>query len=145
MCHVEEGLAILHRLGASERAQRAFCLHPLLQGDEALAANFERLDELTSDAQVLALALEYRSVANATLSPRVDELSVPEDIPLGPLPEVADMLRADKVQNYKDFLRYHQGSHPRSEELTRYFELWLMRLGVRERFDELCEELEERD
>ena len=78
--------------------------------------------------EALFLALEYRNIANATLSNR--EITCAGDIKLSPLPEVNLMLVADKVQNYKDFLLYHKGTHERSEQLDRYFQLWLERLGV---------------
>lgn len=123
--HIDQGLAILRWLGASERAQRAFCLHPLVQADDDLASYFEALVE--HDPCVVALALEYRRVANATLSTR--ELSSAAEIGLSPLPEVLDMLRADKLQNQRDFRRY-QREHPRAEALERYFVLWLERLGL---------------
>jgi hypothetical protein len=141
--HIDEGLWILRELGASERAQRAYCLHPLLQGDDELRASYERLAELTEDPRVLVLALEYRRAANAALSTRED-LDGPESIALSPLEEVNDMLRADKVQNRKDFLRHHLGSHPRSDALDRYFKLWLERLGIsEERFNALRGGLDE--
>lgn len=126
--HIDDGLAVLDAIGASEAAQRAFCLHPLLQDDASYAANLPRASELTDDPHVLALTLEYRRVANAALSSR--DLASAAAIELSPMAEVNDMLVADKVQNRRDFLRHHLGSHPRSAILDRYFELWLERLGV---------------
>lgn len=135
--HIDHGLAILRHLAASERARRAFCLHPLVQADADLAASFPRLAELTDDLQVLALALEYRHIANATLSTRA--IANAADIPLSPLADVNAMLVADKVQNRADFLRHHRDTHPRAAELDRYFRLWLERLGVGEdRYAELA-------
>jgi len=140
MRHIDEGLAVLQRIGAPEAALRAFCIHPLLQEDAAHAANLERVTALT-ERDVLALALEYRRVANATLSARPIASAV--DIPLSERPEVNQMLVADKVQNRKDFLLHHRGHHPRSDVLDRYFRLWLERLGVSEaRFTELFEDLQ---
>lgn len=134
--HIHEGLAILAHIGATERAMRAFCLHPLLQDDASHARNLPRAAELTDDPYVLALALEYRKVANAALSTR--ELASAADIRLSKQPEVNAMLVADKVQNRKDFERHHLGTHPRSDVLDRYFRLWLERLGVNDdRYAEL--------
>jgi hypothetical protein len=136
MHHIDEGLAILHAIGASALAQRAFCLHPLVQADADLAASAPRLRELSDDAYVLALAFEYRNIANAALSTRV--LASAADIALSPLADVNAMLVADKVQNRKDFIAHHRGTHPHSAELDRYFALWLERLGVTEaRYTEL--------
>ena len=95
-----------------------------------MAASFPRLGELTSDPSVLALALEYRDIANATLSARA--IAGAEDIPLSPLADVNLMLVADEIQNRKDFLRYHRATHRRAGELDRYFRIWLERLGVSE-------------
>ncbi|AGC44057.1 hypothetical protein MYSTI_02741 [Myxococcus stipitatus DSM 14675] len=139
--HIDEGLWVLRALGATEQAQRAYCLHPLVQEDDertaawtqALAMNADLslppVDGVSEDPRILALALDYRETANAALSHRPD-LKTPEDIALSKEPEVNDMLRADKVQNYKDFIRYHRGRHPRSAELEHYFQLWLARLDV---------------
>lgn len=126
--HIDHGLTILTRIGASEAARRAFCLHPLLQADRDLRTHLPRLDELTDDLVVVALAIEYRGIANATLSSR--KITSPTDIPLSPLTDVNAMLVADKVQNRRDFLRYHRATHPRADELERYFALWLERLGI---------------
>lgn len=128
MNHIDEGLTVLAQIGASDRARRAFCLHPLVQLDADLAQNYTRVGELTSDPQVLALAMEYRNIANAYLSymaPRAEG-----DIQLGPLVEVHDMLRADKIQNFKDFLLFHHHNHSRSKELEHYFRSWLTRLQI---------------
>ena len=129
MQHIDEGLAVLDAIGGSERAKRAYCLHPLLQADEDLLRSYEQgVSSLTDDPAVLVLALEYRNIANATLSPRL--IAGAAEIPLSPLEEVNDMLRADKVQNWKDFVGHHLGKHPRSAELERYFKLWHSRLGL---------------
>lgn len=128
--HIDEGLTVLARIGATERARRAFCLHPLVQNDEDLARTYAHVGSITPDPQVLTLALEYRNIANATLAHRA--IASAADIPLSPLAEVSQMLVADKVQNRKDFVLHHLGAHPRSEVLDRYFALWLERLGVSE-------------
>ncbi|MDJ1501575.1 hypothetical protein [Xanthocytophaga agilis] len=65
-----------------------------------------------------------------------------EEIRLSPLNEVNQMLIADKIQNRKDFERYHQQSHARSEELTIYFANWLKRLGIsEEKYQHYCHQL----
>jgi GNAT superfamily N-acetyltransferase len=140
MHHIDEGLAVLQRIGAAEETQLAFCLHPLLQEDSAHAANLERVRTLTSP-QVLALALECRRVANAALSPR--QMASSAEIELSAVPEVNQLLVADKVQNRKDFILNHRGSHPRSDALDLDFRRWLERLQVNEsRFAALFEDLQ---
>lgn len=137
--HIDEGIALLRCLRAAPQAQRAYCLHPILQPDAQLSA--VELSGLTADPVVMALAMEYRSVANAYLSPMGDR--DPADIRLSPLEAVNDMLRADKVHNYKDFLRYHAKTHPRRAALQRYFQAWLVALGIDEQFESLVAGLEE--
>lgn len=130
MEHIHEGLTLVDWIGGSVAAMRAYCLHPLVQADADLAANASRLHEFSDDPYVLALAFEYRNIANATLSSRA--IGCAADIPLSPLADVNTMLVADKIQNRKDFIAHHLGKHPRSDALDRYFRLWLERLGVTE-------------
>lgn len=138
MNHIDEGLSILNQIAASEAARRAYCLHPLLQNDRDLAKNYQYVAD-TMPAYHVMLAMEYRSVANEYLSEDVDLRVNPKNfghIRLSPIKDVNDMLIADKVQNCKDFEIYHLGTHPRTEYLERYFDQWLRRLGVRDRYPE---------
>lgn len=135
MNHIDEGLIILNGLKATYFARKAFCLHPLLQNDSDLVANYTRV-ALNCDSYTVMLAMEYRSVANEYLSDKVGRV---DKIRLSPLAEVNDMLRADKIQNYKDFCLYHKGTHPRSAELEEYFLSWFEVLGVRNVCDYLSE------
>lgn len=139
MRHIDEGLTILGRINASVAAKNAYCLHPLVQSDEALAANIKLLaDNKDMHRYILMLAMEYRNTANRTLS-FTPNINKPSDIITSPIHEVNDMLIADKVQNYKDFLRY-QERHPRWAELDNYFCLWLQRLGIdTHKYNELIE------
>lgn len=137
MNHIIEGISILKYLNASHQAKAAFCIHPLLQSDADLAVNFSTV-MLKVDADVMGLAMEYRSVANEYLSLR--NITHINEIRLSPLKEVNDMLVADKVQNYKDFILYHHGTHPRSTELHYYFRNWLMRLDCSDVMDEFYPE-----
>ncbi len=125
--HIDEGLEILIKLKASEDAMKAFCLHPLIQNDKDLADNFSLIKEC--DSHVVALVMEYRNIANSWLSDKVLLANgYPyhnTEIKLSPLEDVNDMLRADKIQNYKDFLIYHKGIRPRSDELDYYFNRWI--------------------
>jgi len=141
MNHIDEGIIILARIGASIQAQKAFCLHPLLQQDEDMAKHFDFVCR-KSDPIALAMAIEYRYHANNWLSDKVKRvyherdrdqhgrLQLTGEPTTGPLYGVKRMLIADKIQNYKDFINYHRGSHPRSDELELYFEHWLSYLGV---------------
>lgn len=127
MRHIDDGLEILRGIGASDRACRAWCLHPLFQGDADLARTM--LTDLSAlKPEVVLLAMEYRSVANAYLSRR--EIQSLAEIRLSPLAEVNQMLVADKIQNYKDFARFHRATHPRAEALERYFQNWFERLEI---------------
>lgn len=132
MNHIDEGLLILRRLGASNLAMRAYCLHPLVQDDDSLARSWAEGLHTRVDPGAWTLALEYRQFANRHLSRHC--VASPADIALSPLPEVADMLRADKIQNRKDFDLYHAQTHPRADRLRAYFAEWFVRLGIDEAF-----------
>lgn len=148
MNHIDEGLVVLDRISATDEAKRAFCLHPLFQADEDLKENWYMARYV--DPHVLLLAIEYRSVANDFLSNKIESLQEtieaygidglnPELVRLSPLFEVNEMLIADKVQNYKDFVTYHKATHDRTSELDDYFNIWLKRLGVSDQlYNSLC-------
>lgn len=140
ICHIDEGLLILDAIGGSMRAKEVFCIHPMLQGNGALTCAIESesiFQKWSPDPASVVLAMEYRAVANAYLSHHYQGADDP--IGLSALPEVNDMLIADKVQNRKDFEIYHLGTHKNSEALARYFDNWLRRLGISaERYQELA-------
>lgn len=144
MRHIDEGLAILRHLGAGSAVQAAWCLHPLVQSDEMLEQNFDRLAE-NVQGERLMLAMEYRNQANRWLSSKVsrgEHRTIWRDgVPTpGPIQAVKLMLIADKVQNYKDFDLYHLSRHPRSDELAVYFKAWHDALGLSaEELRELCD------
>lgn len=137
--HINEGLVVLQEIKASQTAMDAYCLHPMLQEDSVLESSIKQMEHV--DHRVLIAAMEYRNVANRGLSCfQVDD---PDHIYLGPLKDVKDMLVADKVQNRKDFLEYHLGTHAKSKELDRYFRNWLRALGVTEaEYDRLAKAID---
>lgn len=127
MNHIDEGLVLFGQFFKGldmDMAKRAWCLHPLVQADDDLVSNFALL--VQADPRAVALAMEYRRVANAYLSRRA--ITSLEEIELSPLNDVNKMLYVDKIQNRKDFRQYHLGTHPRSKELEQYFENWIQRL-----------------
>ena len=138
--HIHEGLAVMREIGASDWAQRAYCLHPLFQADADLVKHAKQ--SLPGvPIQVMLLVMEYRNQANAWLSDKVfleseeghqryGEICLIGKPSHGVLVATAEMLVADKVQNYYDFQNYHQGTHKRSNELGVYFETWLKELGI---------------
>lgn len=133
--HINEGLIVLAELGADSDTMEAFCIHPMLQDDSDLLSNFDTVAALVSTT-VMALAIEYRSVANEYLS---EKAGTGIKIRLSPLVRVNQMLIADKVQNCKDFIKYHKDTHPRSKELTLYFIEWIDRLEINEEmYQRLC-------
>ncbi len=129
MNHIDEGLAILEWIGASETAKKAYCLHPIFQNDTDLFKNYSK--PLTNvNGQALIAVMEYRAIANAYLSNRhIENL---DEIKTSILTDVNDMLIADKIQNRKDFELYHKDTHPRSKELQYYFMNWMAVLGITE-------------
>lgn len=128
MQHIDEGLFLLTRWGASDLAHRAFCLHPIVQ-------NNEDVDVSWSDAY--PLACEYRDKANAYLCrPETDHIREIDQVHtlVGTMSEDCRMmLLADKFQNERDFRKHHALTHERSIHLSRYFDLWLRYLIQRDK------------
>ncbi len=123
MQHINEGLVILDKLGAEQSTKEAFCLHPMLQGDDVLRKHLD-FDFTGISTKVLLLTMEYRRTANSYLPGHIGKF-------VGfSCPEVKDMLIADKVQNYKDFMIHHHGTHERSDELYEYFHDWFWLLEI---------------
>lgn len=116
--HIYEGIKILQALNVSHDTIEAYCLHPLLQTNTLEGINYIK-DKGYKNLYALTLAMEYKFAANSYLSYNyIDNYKESEFL------EVKDMLIADKVQNYKDFLLYHKDTHPRSKELDQYFNNW---------------------
>jgi hypothetical protein len=125
--HINEGIQILQIYDATFDAAKAYCLHPLFQNDEDLGTVGLDFIKQYGHSQTVFLAMEYRYIANSYLA----NCSMPLDgINLGPLPEVKMMLVADKVQNFKDFEKYHLGMHLNGHRLDEYFRQWLDALGL---------------
>lgn len=133
MNHIDEGLAILTEMKATEAVKAAFCLHPLLQSDEAYKENLSWICEDHRVGNIpLLLAVEYRTKANSYLcKPSTDYWhmdAIKKKVGVLTL-ELRQMLIADKRQNYKDFMTYHSETHARSWQLLRYFTNWFRLLG----------------
>lgn len=132
--HIDEGLRILEKMGATELVQNAYCVHPLFQDSQQLPHTLSKLGNLDIHPYSLVLVMEYRNQANRWLSDKVtrlhDEVTINGQPSPGPLPDVRLMLIADKVQNYKDFLQYHAKSHARALELEEYFQQWFNALEI---------------
>lgn len=141
MNHIDEGIAILDFLCAPNEAIEAYCLHPMFQCDEELKLNLKNKTLMTvMDKITLVNVIEYRNKANNFLSPHVKK----REPSLSPLVVVNWMLLADKIQNYKDFLKYQ--SHPaissnptmpteKWQALDVYFQEWLKILVPYFQFD----------
>lgn len=139
--HINEGLDILEAIGGSYNAQLAYCLHPIFQSDDLflrMVRDPRTPQGITKLSQMaVALAVEYRHIANDSLSNDILVLQDANSIRLSPIKDVNDMLIADKVQNRKDFELYNL-DHPRANELKVYFRNWLEKLGIsEERYQEL--------
>ena len=137
--HIDEGLIVLDVISTTDDAKKAYCIHPLVQQDEDLYKNYSMISETVS-THVMMLVMEYRNIANQWLSDSARSANPPK---LSPLLEVNDMLTADKVQNRKDFIKYHMNTHSRSDDLNIYFTRWLGALGVsQESYRDLCKRIE---
>ena len=144
----DEATALLHELneGFTSSAQAieetSQALTSVNGGLKGIADNVELLasnaEESASSILEMAAANDEVAESMLNLAASVQETATSiEEIALSPLPEVTDMLRADKVQNYKDFLLHHRDTHPRAAALERYFQQWLRRLSIgEERFGE---------
>lgn len=124
IAHIIEGLNVLDKIDASENAKKAFCIHPIIQ-DTLNLKSYPYLHAI--DGEIMMLAMEYRHIANSYLSS--DIIDHYNDIKLSPFEDVNKMLIADKIQNYKDFIKYQQ-EHPKNNELFDYFNNWFCRLGL---------------
>ncbi len=122
--HIHDGIRILESIDASEEAKRAFCLHPLTQGNYPIPDICKNLD-------IITLAHQYASVANSYLCNKsTDHITSVSKVKkhLSHIlwtDDLINMLIADKFQNRSDFIRYHKDTHVRSKQLDLYFELWL--------------------
>jgi len=136
--HINEGLVILKWLNATDEAKSAYCIHPLFQSDDDLVQVVRNETCKSHSPYILLLAMEYRNKANAWLSNvEMNDEFVPPTLPIY---DVKIMLIADKIQNYKDFMKYHYGIHPRSDELDKYFHAWIEYLGA-DRYLNFCLDL----
>lgn len=124
MNHIDEGLAILDRIGASDNAKLAFCIHPIAQSYNDVTFSL-----------VSELAEEYTYFANKFLctveTDHIRSLELLNDHLFGDIDycmsnDCRDMLIADKEQNQKDFIIHHYGTHSRYVQLGEYFNLWLV-------------------
>lgn len=125
MKHIDHGLLLLQKWGRSAIEMQAWCLHPLAQAGNVPAIEGSEL------------AKEYAIIANSYLcTPENDRMTLhgkPYMLAMS-LPdfsiECAWLLLTDKVQNQIDFRTYHWFSHPRAEQLERYFNLWIETLLI---------------
>lgn len=125
MNHIEEGYDLLTHIDASDEVIGAFFIHPIVQNDEPIDVSWSKSFEL---------ACEYKLFANAYLCrPETDHITTPEMLHEHLLEKCGGvmsagchlLLIADKEQNLKDFMIYHHGTHERSAQLYRYFNVWL--------------------
>lgn len=126
MNHIDEGIALLRAMRASENAIKAFCLHPLAQGGDFGWEMVLTTPGLSRKA--VDLSVQYRDKANAYLCrPATDHYTVASLWQhIGQIDQdLIHMLVADKIQNEKDFEQFHKATHPRSKELAQYFCIWL--------------------
>ena len=136
MNHIHEGLEIMRyrkSIGftVTHESMEAFALHPIMQADNGLANGIDYLSRYEFSTKVLLLVMEYRKSANSYLTkPDANRnMSSPSDIYVINN-EVREMLVADKIQNYKDFVKYFDTKDSRYMYLFDYFQNWMMYLNV---------------
>jgi hypothetical protein len=123
--HINEGLELLRRTDIA--AQKAFCLHPIIQSDADFQQNHGILYKVPNiSREAIVYAMEYRHVANSFL-PRDTYTKMPVK---ASLLLVNEMLRADKIQNYSDFKKNRE-KYINEVQLEVYFKEWFTVLGVK--------------
>uniref|UniRef100_A0AAU6W1B1 Uncharacterized protein n=1 Tax=Pseudomonas phage Nican01 TaxID=3138540 RepID=A0AAU6W1B1_9CAUD len=129
MNHIDEGIQMMYEMRASGIAISAFCLHPIAQsGNKGFHILLTAARKQKIRHEAIHLAQQYAYAANSFLCKPSTDHFTHKDLcrEVGPLnQDLIHMLVADKIQNEKDFELYHKGSHPRSEQLAHYFNLWL--------------------
>ncbi len=137
--HIYEGKAWLEYILARHTTIDAFCLHPIIQNDSDLHQNWGKIIRADFDNDIIMFLMEYRNIANLGLRPSVmPEKFCPQDSPLN---HVNDMLRADKIQNRKDFYKYYRGRAYDTFQLEEYFAAWMRALGVGDKMYEKAVEI----
>lgn len=129
--HIDEGLDILGYIDASELTQAAFCLHPIFQSNNDWSENqYNEIDLSLCNPWAIALAVEYRNVANFYLSKTGYDSKIIHLLNQA-RPEIKDMLIADKIQNYKDMFKYNR-HRANFNLLEDYFQKWFNILNIDE-------------
>lgn len=106
--------------------QRAFCLYPIFQPDDLFVDKGLEYIQYTGADYSVTCALEYRGIVNST------------DIRKSPLPDVNEMLIANKVQGRK----YVEKRYPEDNIILVYYQ-WLKLLEVDETaYQEYVKELD---
>jgi len=137
--HIYEGVEWLDYICADVSAIEAFYLHPMIQHESDLQQNWSRIASSSFSPRTIMFLMEYRNIANLGLRP----FNLPDPFypQTSPIPAVNDMLRADKIQNRKDFDLYNKGILEASDDLTRYFAGWFTVLGIGDKMYERAVEI----
>ena len=127
---VDDGLVLLAAMSAPAAVKGAWCLHPLLQSEEALEQSIRfplRIRGASPMAILFAMDFRLRIGSYPLQNPVVYT-----DYRGRLIPEVKMMLIAQKVQGRSAFLRRKDDYLPPSErgEMDLYYRNWLDYLGV---------------
>lgn len=123
MWHIDMGIAWLESQGATEDIINAWCMHPLVQDYNDLTMNQKYLKYISPKA--VLFAIEYRHQANWYSTHSKHDTKPRTKL----LPEVAMMLKADKLQNCWNLHSFRK-DHPNFNWLTKYFDKWFEALGI---------------
>lgn len=127
MNHIDEGLVLLTIAPTSVHI--AFALHPLYQDPKDRATNI--VSYLTLPKEIRVLIDLYNNTMQSCSSKGFAKGKLVDLTTLWDglyKDEVLMMCLADKLQNQKDFYKYHWKVHPESDNLEAYFEHWITKL-----------------
>ena len=128
MKHIDQGLWLLLHVNDDPAVLGAWCAHPLFQINSVLQEALHARTSITEHGRTVVLAMEYRAVANAFLTPDWSRAGLPR---VSAIEEVNQLLVVDKFQNAREaYLFSDKLGEERCAQLDVYFRKWFDALGI---------------